>query len=699
MKSLRDCSAPRSEPSKRGACAAALLCAQLLGCTAVIDGQAPERTAAATPDATQSGGGTTSVSSPERRISATPLRRLNRLEYDRTVRDLLGVDLKPSAAFPVDGAIGGFDNIAEGLALPPSLLDLYLSAARELTNAALDAKPTYSASIAPESGAPTGYSVGTTAWALHGATWRVSAEVPTTASYRVSIELSGMATGNAPQPTCDYSIDGQLVGGSVALGVPTKPATTERELSLTAGAHRIEVVPTNFTNIGVENTNNEVIVHSFKIESVEKLPPVAGERVFVCDPAQAGCPERIVTSFASKAFRRPLTTSEQAQLTELYTKLAGAEGRDEALKLALRAVLTSPKFLYRAVRRSDWKSPEQLDDFVVASRLSYFLWSTTPDVQLLDAAASGQLSSDDGIRGAVARMLNDPKVDGLSDGFAEQWLAVRGLRSAAPSPAVYPSFDEALRSAMVQESKLFFADFLDNGLPVRALSNPSFGYLNDRLALHYGLPAPGSDEVKRVSLEGNARRGILELGAWLTAQSEPEHTSPIRRGRWFLEQLLCTPISPPPAGVAAVLPADPTLTVRERLARHRSAPVCAGCHNLLDPAGLGFEAYDGIGAFRASENGKPIDTSGALPTGETFANVRELGELLTRSSLLSACLAQKLLMYGLGRPQNQDDQPFLDDVLQAAHNGDGTIPDLLTALATSPLFRAPPSHPDFEQTP
>ena len=630
-------------------------------------------------------------------VSPVPLRRLNRLEYNRTVHDLLGVDLRPADAFPVDSALSGFDNVAEGLGLAPALFDLYFSAARDLTDAALEAKPVFTASVPPEDGAPTGYTVGTNAWALHGATWTASPNVPKAAKYKVAIELSGIFTGAAQPPTYEYLIDGKPIDAQVASGVPTKPALIERELELAAGPHKVEVVPKNFINIGVENTNNEVIVHRFSIESVEQSPPAAGPLVFVCDVAEAGCPARIVGHFAERAYRRPLTASETSELSSLYQKLELAEGRDEAIKLSLRAILTSPKFLYQAVRRSDVKSPELLSDYVIASRLSYFLWSTMPDAELFASAKAGELSSPAELTRAVERMLQSSRVDGMLDGFAEQWLGVRGLRNAAPAAAVYGAFDESLRAAMAEETRLFFWDFLSNGLSVQKLVNPDFGYLNDRLASHYGLPLPGSTELKRVSLGGNDRRGILGLGAWLTAQSEPEHTSPIRRGRWFLEQLACTPIAPPPAGVVAVLPPDPTLTVRERLVQHRADPKCAGCHNLLDPAGLGFEVYDGIGAYRATENGKPIDGSGTLLGGKPFSNMRELAELMEQDSMLTSCLTQKLFIYGIGRQLQPLDEPFLASIVEAARNGQATVPELIAAIAVDPSFRAPPSAPDFDE--
>lgn len=673
------------------------------GCTATIDGELGTSPSAHGGSAGAPGGSSSGApagtSSAERVVSPVPLRRLNRLEYNRTVRDLLGVDLRPADAFPVDSAISGFDNVAEGLGLAPALFDLYFTAARDLTDAALDAKPVFTASVPPEAGAPTGYTVGTNAWALHGATWTASPNVPKTAKYKISIQLSGIFTGAAPPPSYEYLIDGQQLDAQVASGVPTKPALIERELSLTAGPHKVEVVPKNFSNIGVENTNNEVIVHAFSIESIEQSPPAAGPLVFVCDVSEADCPARIVGHFAERAYRRPLSAVETSELTSLYQKLEAAEGRNEALKLTLRAVLTSPKFLYRAVRRADVKSPALLNDYVIASRLSYFLWSTMPDAELFDAAKAGELSSPAGLTRAVERMLQSPRIDGLLDGFAEQWLGVRALRNAAPAPAVYGAFDESLRAAMAEESRLFFRDFLSNGLSVRQLSNPDFGYLNDRLATHYGLPLPGSTELTRVSLAGDDRRGILALGAWLTAQSEPEHTSPIRRGRWFLEQLACIPIAPPPADVVAVLPPDPTLTVRERLVRHRANPACAGCHNLLDPAGLSLEVYDGIGAYRSTENGKPIDGSGTLLGGKPFANVRELAQLMEQDATLTACVTQKLFIYGLGRQLQPPDEPFLASIVQAARNGEGTLPELIAAIAVDPSFRAPPSAPDFEVAP
>jgi hypothetical protein len=284
-------------------------------------------------------------------------------------------------------------------------------------------------------------------------------------------------------------------------------------------------------------------------------------------------------------------------------------------------------------------------------------------------------------------MLADDKARALVDGFAEQWLSARHLATASPSSEAYPGFDEELRAAMMQESRLFFGDFLTSGAPVAAMVQPDFTYRNDRLAAHYGLPPVGSAELVRLPAGARDRRGLLSLGAWLTVHSDAEHSSPIRRGRWLSDRLLCSPVPPPPAG----LEIDPVelgenASVREQLEQHRADPQCAACHSLLDVLGIGLEEFDGVGRQRW---GLAVDNRGELPDGRTFNGAAELAELYADSDVFVGCLTQKLFTYAVGRPLQAFDVPYLDEVTAAVAARDGDLTALVDAIVHTPSFRSP----------
>ena len=623
-------------------------------------------------------------------LPAQPLHRLNRLEYNNTVRDLLGTSMRPADGFNPDPVANGFDNMADQLGLAPALFHSYTAAAREVIDDALDDKPVFSwRRPGPELGVAGGYPVGDL-WALSGHPIVAEVSVPEGMEAELVLVAGASVVGSAPQPAVSITVDGaplaafEVHGGAASLQVYVQP------LVLEAGAHVVQVTPTNFVNQAAENISNNVIVSSFEVRSVQMGEGPGRDIVFVCDPAVGGeaCWNEIIETFAFRAWRRPPTDAEVEQLMALFHEVRqGGESADAALRLVMRGIMTSPKFLYRSRTTGDADSGEWLDDYVLASRLSYFLWSSMPDERLFAAAAEGRLSTEEGLSEAVAWMLEDDKARGLADGFAEQWLSTRHLEASSPNPEVYPEFDETLRAAMVQESKLFFDDFLHNGLPVAALIDPSFAYRNDRLAEHYGMPEVGSSELVRVEAGPEERRGLLSLGAWLIAQSESDHSSPILRGVWVSDRILCTPVPPPPPGlVIDPLEVGTDATVREKLERHRSDPQCAACHQLLDVLGMGFEEYDGIGRQLLGDD---LDTLGELPDGRTFEGAAEFASLMRDSEAFVGCVTEKLYTYALGRPINSLDTPHLRGVSDTAVAGQLGMAELIDAIVHAPPFRSP----------
>lgn len=649
------------------------------------------------------GGDSGEGEAPPRPVVIEPLHRLNRLEYNNTVRDLLGTTLRPADSFPPDTVTDGFDNVADGLTLTPALMDLYATAARDLSSATLLPAPRWAAHIgAREHATATGQAGNAFDWGWSMSRFQEGLAFAIDAPQAENVVLSILAGGDAfgkPTPEMGVLLDGVEVGHWVVTSLPTAPIVYTVPLALAPGPHSVVITFPNGSDQPAENIYNTLVVGYLDITSDTLVTPAGRALVYLCEPGAAPVPEdcyrTIVTRFTERAWRRPLTQTEADSVFALWQQLSATEGPDAAVGLVVRATLMSAKFLYRPSfpGPGEAEGPDALvplDDHVLASRLSYFLWSSMPDALLMSAAAAGELRTDEGLKAQVERMLADPRAVGLRQGFAAQWLSTRALAYHAPDPTVFPGFDEPLRAAMAAEAELFFGDFLLNGEPVGTMMNPEFGYLNDRLAQHYGLPLPNSGEMTRVPLADGQRGGIMMQGAWLTATSASDRTSPVVRGRWILEQVLCTPMPPPPPDIPPLMKPEQGETVRETLAKHRENPVCAGCHDLLDPAGLGMEKFDGIGALRVLENGQPIDVSGGIPPQIPFEGASELAALLEDDPRFTQCLTEKLFSYAIGRKKVPKDFPYLDEIDAALAETSGTLIDIIDLIALSPAFRMRP---------
>jgi len=426
--------------------------------------------------------------------------------------------------------------------------------------------------------------------------------------------------------------------------------------------------------------------------TVEALTTGVRDAIVFCDPNVSSCRDDIFRELASRAWRRPTTDAEIIRLQQLVdVALNEGQGMEEGLELAIRGILLSPHFIYRPELEDDPSStePHLLNDYELASRLSYFLWSSMPDDALFDAATSGRLRDEAGLRDEVDRMLSDPKAQALVDNFAGQWLRIRSLDDHVPDYATFPDWDDSLKSSMSQETKMFFGDFLRGDVPMDELLMTDFTYLNDRLAAHYGLPFDLGPELERVSLEPtDSRFGLLTLGSLLTVTSTPTRTSPVKRGVWILEQLLCSEPPPPPPGVEG-LPQDGMSggTLRDQLEQHRADPTCASCHNLMDPLGLGLEQYDAIGAYRTEDQGFPIDAGGELVDGQTFADGREMAALIQGDERFDLCVVEKLFTYALGRPPGSSEHPFLETIAQSSAQSGAQLPEIIKRIVTSEPFR------------
>ncbi len=624
-------------------------------------------------------------------MPAQPLHKLNRLEYNNTVRDLLGTELRPADTFPPDGESIGFDNIAGVLQLTPTLLDAYYSAARLTIDDALDQKPAFEFSFASnEITVGGGYPVGDL-WALLGNAFSVTVDVPQGGATTITLLVGASQIGPAPAPELAFSIDGAPIQQFVVPGSAAALAEQTFAVDLTPGPHTLTFTPTNFVNDAVANTSNNVLVASLDVRSDALVDGPGKELVYVCDPDastdKVGCYHLILETFGRRAFRRPLTEDERAGLLDLWDGLRkDGESDEQALRLSMRSLMTSAAFLYRARTTSDQDSEEFLDDYVLASRLSYFLWSSMPDDRVLAAAEAGDLSTEGGLENAARWMLADEKSRGLLDGFAEQWLSIRGLTTASPSPDTYPTWNDDLRASMAEESRLFFQEFLRTERPFSTFLAPDFAYVDKNLAAHYDLGLVFGDKFQRLPVTTAGRGGMLSLAAWLTVSSDAEHSSPIKRGRWLSDRLLCEPVPPPPAGLAIEpLPQDEELTTREKLELHRSDPTCASCHRLLDVLGMGLERFDGIGRVRDEAD---LDTLGELPDGRTFEGADALAGAID-PAVFAACATQKLFVYALGRPLQDEDQPSINAVSSSIVRDGASLTDVLVEIVASPSFRKP----------
>jgi hypothetical protein len=436
------------------------------------------------------------------------------------------------------------------------------------------------------------------------------------------------------------------------------------------------------------------------VDEVLALPASDARRVgiFTCQPAASDpkpCALEILQKFAERAFRRPVSADELTDYVALLD-VAKAQGGtvNDGLGLGLRAILLSPYFLFRVEIDPDPRSAalHPVSDYELASRLSYALWSTMPDDGLRSAAAAGKLHDRSELGGQVARMLQDPKAHALTTDFVDQWLKLRDLPEAEVNALAFPTFDNALREGMIGETSRFFDEFFRQPIPAVNILTADFTYVNARLAAHYGMSPPAGSDFVRVSLKDTSRRGMLMHGSILTVTSHPNRTSPVARGVWVLSRLLCSAPPPPPPDIpklAETAPgATPDMTMRERLAVHRQLATCGACHNSFDPIGLGLENYDGIGAYRTTEGGKPIDASGVLPDGTKFSGPSELASILSQPERgFDACVAQQMLTYMVGRGFDDDaGKAWSTHIADLSRPSGASFAATITSIVESDLF-------------
>lgn len=630
------------------------------------------------------------------------LHRLNRAEYDNTVRDLLyGVDLGLADDFPADDFGAGYDNIASTLSMSPLHVEMYELAAHAIVDEilyvpladALDLRlEAEGEMVTPSTGGPSG-----DAWNLwSNGTLSGVFDAPLDGTYELSARVWG-TQGGAELVQAALGHDGFVdLTADIAGASEAEAEILTVSVELTAGRHEVQI---SFLNDEWDPDADPPIDRNLLIDWVGVYGPedlVVGdnplrEQIVPCiADADEACARSTVESFAPRAWRRPLEPGEVDGLMGIYDSvLADGGGFEDGLRHALAGVLLAPHFLYRVELDDD---PEgmtitALDDYEVASRLSYMLWSSMPDEELFRAAEAGELQTEDGIRVQVERMLLDTKAEALVDNFAGQWLYLRAIDDIAPDLSAYPNFDEVLRASMKQEVERFVASFIGSDRDMREMLSAREGEIDSVLAAHYDLPPPAND-WDPVDLSVVDRGGLLGLSGLLAVNTYPARTSPVIRGKYVLGQLLCSEPPPPPPGVEG-LPEDvEAQTLREQLEQHRADPVCASCHSVMDEIGFGMEHFDVLGAYREEDRGLPIDGSGTLPGEVTFYGARELSDLLAEDVGFTACMAEQLFTYGLGRIPQESDHAFLEQIEADFEAGGFSFEELATAIAVSPPFRS-----------
>ena len=660
-----------------------------------------------------------------------PLHRLNRTEYQNAIRDLLSLDIDASTLVPADDQSYGFDNIAGVLKVSPTLLERYMHAAREISRLAVGASPT----------APTGETfrvVSDLSQYQHrdglpfGTRGGMSSRYnfPRDGEYDIVLELLDLFTG-APirEPhQLELSIDGRRItvfnlapassdGDRISDAYRTNPDDLRVRVAVDAGPQVVTATFIKKTDALPESVRQpfarphgegDYLMYQPHIGTMTISGPFgqtgigdtpARRRIFVCTPAQPSdetpCAKQVLGTLARRAYRRPVVDSDLEALLAFYEEGRAAGGFEQGIERALRALLVSPDFLFRVVSdppNTPPGAPYRLDDLELASRISFLLWSSIPDDELLEVAAQGQLRNAEVLERQVRRMLADSRSVALARNFAGQWLRLRNISGALPSDVIFPNFGESLRLDFVRETELFFDTILREDRSVTELLTANYTFLNERLAKHYGIAGVYGSSFRRVTLTGDTRRGLLGQGSILTVTSYPDRTSPVGRGKWVLENVLGTPPPPLPANVPELEPdtdSGRVLAMRERMEEHRANPVCASCHRMMDPLGLALENFDAVGRWRGHmPGGTPIDASGTMPDGTPFEGPADLRGLLVRSpEQFATVVAEKLLTYGLGRGLEYYDAPAVRQITREATATGYGLASLVVGVVKSTPFQ------------
>jgi hypothetical protein len=674
---------------------------------------------------------------------ATALHRLNRTEYANAVRDLIAVDVDMATVLPADDSSEGLDNIADVLGTSPALIERYVGAAAKISRLAIgdtDISPlstTYKVrgDLSQDKHIP-GLPAGTRGGVVIRHNFPVDGEYLFKFSL-LKVNFGPQYGGAAKGEQLEMSVNGERVALLELRSVPYYyirggaqggPATPlEVRLPIKAGPQTITVTFINKTAAGVDDLFQRFDATTADLQTgvqygyttfphlsgVEILGPynITGPgntpsraRIFTCRPSSQGeepaCAKKIISKLARHAYRRPVTDADVEPLLNFYRSgRQGANGSfDKGIEMALRRILADPQFVFRFERDPEnvpAGSAHRITDLELASRLSFFLWSSIPDEELLTAAEQGKLRNSPILQQQVRRMLKDPRSQALVTNFAGQWLYLRELRNRNPDLLVFPDFDDNLRQAFQRETELLFESIVREDCNVFDVLNADYTFVNERLAKHYGIPNIYGSDFRRVTVDNTARRGLLGHGSFLMVTSSPNRTSPVTRGSWILENLLGSPAPLPPPNVPPLpentsgqgISTVPT-SVRERMISHRANQPCKGCHQIMDPIGLALETFDGIGRWRSTDSGSKIDASGQLVDGTPIDGVDTLrNALLSRPDAFVQTMTEKLLMYAVGRAAHNYDMPAIRAITREAARNDYKFSSLVLGIVNSDPFQ------------
>lgn len=640
------------------------------------------------------------------------LRRINRYEYRNSIRDLFNIDYEPALGFPGDDVGYGFDNIADVLTLPPLLMDKYLTAAEEISRKVIIASstgPVYNSprkisQLTAESGGK--FEGDRFVFSSNGKA-PFEEQAPWTGRYTLELGMAGSAA-EGRYPKVIISVDGKKVEElTVKTDTPNNPEVFKIPLKLRAGKRLLELAFVNDHYIAAKDGNpaqdTNLYIYDLRLtgqKAAERIPESALpeiHRELVRDSVPsatrtvADAAKDVMRRIASRAFRRPASDEELNRLASIVEKtVESGDSYEVGLQTALTAILVSPNFLFKVEEPALRIGNEYplLSDFELATRLSYFLWSSTPDRELLTLASKKQLRLPGVLAAQLDRMIRDERARDFVRNFAGQWLTLRKLESFTPNEGQFPDWNEQIRDLSRTETYYLFLYVMRENMSVLRLLDADFSFMNEKLARFYGIPGVQGDKFQLVSLKGQKRLGILTHASVLAVTSNPTRTSPVKRGKWILDNVLGTPPPPAPAGVPELDKAELVGTLRQQLEQHRANPACASCHKQMDPLGLAMENYDAIGRWRTSDRGNPIDASGELPTGQKVRNAGDLIRLLRdqKSEQFVRTLTEKLMTYGLGRGLEYYDRCAIDQILAKASKNDYRFQELLLGIITSDPF-------------
>ena len=663
----------------------------------------------------------------------TVLHRLNRAEYGNAIRDLLALDIDAASLLPPDDSAYGFDNISDVLGVSPSLEEHYLSAALKI-----GALATGDLNVSPGSdtyrirqdlsqnqhieGLPLGTIGGTLVhynfpldgeYVFQAKLYRTNLnivrglEVPHQVEFTVDgkrILLAAMGGNDDLAALFEKPTDtGDAVEARLRVRVPVKAGPRSVTAAFVQDPQVAEpdrLQPflrssvDNFDWAGLPHLQTLAITGPFNVTGSGDTP--SRRRIFVCRPASASaeapCARRIVSTLARRAYRAPVTDADVQRLMNFYEAGRREGGFDAGIEMALQRILASPRFVFRIERHAAPPGTVyRVSDIDLASRLSFFLWSSIPDDELLDLAAQGKLSNPVVLERETRRMLADPRSQALVTNFAGQWLQLRNVRNVLPNSDEFPDFDDNLRQSLQRETELLFESVMREDRNVLDLMTADYTFVNERLARHYGIPDIYGSRFRRVTIADEARRGLLGQGSILAVTSHAERTSPVVRGKWILENILGMPPAPPPPDVPPLKEnqeGQKPRTIREQMAEHRANPVCASCHKVMDPIGFALENFDAVGAWRTQEAGGPIDASGELADGAKVDGVVTLRKaLVSRPEVFTGVMTEKLLTYALGRGLGYYDMPAVRAIVRNAAQNDYRFSTLILGVVRSTPFQ------------